>query len=438
MNQDRLVIFHILKDLMAEDAFDIDDSRYGDKITDFVRAAVYGTLTYMVTIDHIIKLASKRSVEDMDPDTALVLRIGAWQLLFSDKVPVYAAVNTSVELAKTVCRSSSGFVNAVLHKILELPEEKKDRRLMRPDVRVSLKSEIFGVLKSSYGRERAISIGEAFLEVPPLTARFDPKRISFEELSLKLQRDGYGVKPGEFMEEAVIITPSEIPIDKTAAFIDGDIMMQGEGAMLASRIANPHPGDLVLDCCCAPGGKTTHMALLADDDLTILAMDKKGARLERVRENLQRLKIRSVELSEGDGTTFRSDRLFDIILADVPCSGTGLLGGKPDIRVKLDYERIKSLIPVQAEILSNISSYVAPGGTLVYSTCSVNKAENEKQIESFLVDHPDFYADDITQYLPSKLIMDEERKELAGRGLITLLPDTDHCEGFFVARLKRR
>ncbi|MBO4242828.1 MAG: 16S rRNA (cytosine(967)-C(5))-methyltransferase RsmB [Clostridiales bacterium] len=436
--KDREQCFLILREAFKKELFTLDPGRYKGGISDFVTAAVYGTLTYCYSIDTIVKSASGKDVSSMDEITSVIVRLGAWQILFSDKVPDYAAVSTSVDLARKYRKSSAGFVNAVLRKVSDLPSEKKDLSSYKPETRVSLPPEIFGVLKKSYGKDRAISIGEAFLKPSPLTIRFDKNKISSDSLKNKLERDGFSVSEGHLTDESLIIVPSDIPINKCQAYLDGDFIVQGESAILASRVADPKRGDLVLDCCSAPGGKATHMAQIASDDLRIIALDKSPDRAEKIKENAERLGLKSIETGCADSTTYDTDLRFDVVLADVPCSGLGLLGRKPDLRIKLDYERIQSLIPIQEAILNNISRLVKPGGTLVYSTCSINKAENEERVNDFLSKHDDFYADDIRPYLPSKLIMDEKREEDAKGGMITLLPDTDLCDGFFIARLKRR
>ena len=159
-------------------------------------------------------------------------------------------------------------------------------------------------------------------------------------------------------------------------------------------------------------------------------------------ESIQTTIDSQIDDEKGDstdlGASLPSSSSFDVVLCDVPCSGLGLMSGKPDIRHTISYARIKELLPKQQQILSGASSYVKKGGTLVYSTCTLNRDENEKQVEAFLESHPDFYADDLMQYLPSGLILDQDRERSAKGGTITILPDEDGCEGFFVARLKRR
>ena len=414
-----------------------------EDVTDFVRAAVYGTITYLIAIDHVIKHASGKDVSEMDPQTATIVRFGTWQLLFSDKVPAYAAISSSVDLAKKYCPRSSGFVNAVLRKVDALPKEQKDISSYKPNIACALKPEVFGIFKRDYGKDRALSIGKALLKVCDTTIRINPLKISKDSIMAELEREGFTVHEGHFIPEALSIIPQDgARIDKCKAYDEGDFFVQGEGAMLASIVADPKKGDKILDVCSAPGGKSTHMAQMVSDECEITSLDINESRLELIRENAARLGITSITAQRADSTNLKAalgtGKEYDIVLADVPCSGLGLMSGKPDIRHTISFERIKELLPKQAQILKNAAAFVKKGGTLIYSTCTLNREENEDQVASFLADNPDFYADDITRFLPDRLIIDEKRKEDAEAGMITLLPDTDLCEGFFIARLKRR
>lgn len=431
--------FLILRECLEEDAFS-NLAIKGEKVTDFVTAAVYGTITYCYSIDFMIRLASHRDVADMDPDTRTIVRLGAWQILFSRKVPDYAAVDSSVSLARRYCRSSAGFVNAVLHKLSALEMPKRNIDSYRPEVAVSLPPEIWGIFKKDYGRERAFSICKAFLSPPPMTIRFDSRVTGAEEIMHILEKQGVTATAASFMDCALTVKTSDVPIDETEAFTDGRIIVQGESAMLASVIASPSRGMRILDSCSAPGGKTTHLAQLTGDDCHIDALDINESRVRLIEQNAGRMGLRSINAIQGDATSYRAESLYDLVTADVPCSGLGLISRKPDIRQHLSYGRIKELISIQREILFNAGQNVRPGGVLVYSTCTVNKMENEEQVSFFLEKNTDFEAENIQPYLPPRLLerMDEKRMEQAKKGYITLLPDTDGCDGFFIARMRRR
>lgn len=438
---DREYCYKLLFDCFDKQAFS-NLALNGSSASDFVRAAFYGTITYLEAIDFMVKLASGKSVSTMDTPTATIIRFGAWQILFSEKVPDYAAVSSSVELSKKYAKSSKGFINHVLRSVADLPLEDRDITKYKPEVATSLKSEIFGIFKKNYGRDRAISIGRSFLEVPSLSIRVNVLKTDKESLRNSLIKDGFKVTDSNFIEDALIVTSvGDIALDKCDAFVKGEFFVQSESAMLASIVTNPQKGDKILDCCSAPGGKSTHMAELTNDEAKITSLDVNASRLELIKENVERLGISSINCQVADSTklaqTFDTNDKYDIVACDVPCSGLGLLARKPDIRLTISYERIQELLPKQQNILCEASSFVKEGGVLIYSTCTVNRAENEEQVRTFLESHPDFRAEDITNYLPKKLIMDEERTETAKKGMITLLPDTDGSDGFFIARLRR-
>lgn len=436
---ERDIAYSILYECLEKDAFS-NLAMKGVKVTDFVTAAVYGTITMCYSLDSYISSACGRKIEKLDGRTRTILRLGAWQILCSDKVPDYAAVSSSVELANRYCKSSSGLINAALHKICDLSPDEKNLELRKPEIATSLKPEIFGIFKKDYGKERALSIGKALLKSSGTTIRFDSSRFTKEDILKKLESEGVICVDSEFMPDALkVVSTGESTIDQCASFKNGDIIVQGESAMLASVIADPKPNTRILDCCAAPGGKTTHLAQLTNDEAMIDALDVNSSRVELIKQNANRLKIKSINAMKGDATSFGSNKAqYDLVTADVPCSGLGLLGKKPDIRLQISYERIQELLSIQKAILDNAARNVVSGGVLIYSTCTINKAENENRVKAFLEEHDDFIAEDITSLLPSRLILDEDRKQLAKEGMITLFPDTDGCDGFFIARLRRR
>ena len=184
------------------------------------------------------------------------------------------------------------------------------------------------------------------------------------------------------------------------------------------------------------------MAQMCRDDLYIIAVDINEARLKLVRDNCERLGLTSIETVCADASKINKDdkdsrRTYDIVLCDVPCSGLGLLGRKPDIRDKFNYEELEELIPLQYSILEHAAKMVRPGGTLIYCTCTLNTDENENQVELFLSEHKRFHTVPINKYLPADIYMDDEREETAANGMITLLPHIDKCEGFFICRMER-
>ena len=280
------------------------------------------------------------------------------------------------------------------------------------------------------------------LEPANITVRFDAHKIDQDSLIKELKKEGITAVKGGFIPDCVEITGGLNGLENTECFNKYGMFVQGQGAMLASHVAHPRVADKILDCCAAPGGKSTHMAQMCRDDLSILAVDINAARLKLVRDNCKRLGLTSIETLCADASNINKDdkdskKTYDIVLYDVPCSGLGLLGRKPDIREKFTYDELDELIPLQYSILEHASKMVRPGGTLIYCTCTLNSDENESQVELFLAEHKRFHTVPINKFLPEGIYMDEEREVAAANGMITLLPHVDKCEGFFICRMER-
>ncbi len=413
---------------------------YG-KSLDFVRAMLYGTITYTFTIDFLVRHIVKEAVEDMDPVSRCAVRMAVWQMQFGDNIPDYAACDSAVEIVKKYNPKASGFVNAVLRTYAKAPAAKKFIDQYKPGIRVSLKPEIYGILKNDFGKQRAFEIGKAFLEPPKVTIRYNANKYTREEIVVSLAKDGIAAVPGRFIDCCLEISGNLKHLEATEAFTRYGVFVQGEGAMLASVIASPKAGDKILDCCAAPGGKTTHMAELTGDDCEITALDINESRTELIRENCARLGINTVETICMDASKISKDKdhrkSFDVVLCDVPCSGLGLIGKKPDIRERMTFDNMEALLPVQYDILDHACKMVRPGGALIYCTCTLNSDENQEQVTRFIEEHKNFHTVSILEYLPHNIYMDNDRREDASKGMITLCPDTDGCEGFFICRMER-
>lgn len=432
--EDRELVYSILCDCFENKAFS-NLSLASGGIDDFVRAAVYGTLTYVYAEDYLIKKVSGRDTASLDAAVLTILRFGVWQIIYSNKVPDYAAVNTSVELAAKHAPRAKGLVNALLRKVASLSSEERDLSSSKSvEAAFSLKPEIYGILKKSYGAARAPSIARALLEPSPLSVRVNTLKSDVGTLADELRAEGFEVDDPSFMKEALILKPTSASpsIEKSKAYLDGKFMVQGEAAQLASVVAAPCKGMKILDCCSAPGGKSTHLAALANDDADILALDINASRIELVKQNARRLGIRSIRTGEADSSSYRDENGFDLVLCDAPCSGLGIMGGKPDIRLTITYDRIVEIQQRQKQILDNTCDLVKDGGVLVYSTCTVNRGENEDQVLSFIERHPEFELENFDNLLPDRL------KSSHLNGMLTLLPDEDGCEGFFISRLRRK
>lgn len=437
---DRELAFYLLYSVFENDGFSnlVIKSANSKVNLDFVSAMFYGTITMCYSIDFLIKHASRKLVEEMDPSTRTIIRMGAWQILFSDKVPDFAAVKTSVDLSHKLNMTSGSFINAVLRRVCEMDSEKRCIDNYKPEIACSLSPEIFGVLKKSYGKDKALSIGKALLNKPKIAIRTNLLRTTTAELKTSLISSGVKVSDS-VLTDALIIEGGQI--DALDEFKKGLFFVQNESAQLVGLIAKPDNNVSVLDCCSAPGGKATHISELTNDTAKVLALDINESRLELIKENAERLGIKNIDVKVADSMNLGAtvgDEMYDMVICDVPCSGLGLMSRKPDIRQTITYERIEELLSKQREILLNGSKHVKSGGKLIYSTCTMNKKENEEAVASFLQNNSEFRPVDISDRVPLGITRDDIRIEDMRNGYITLYPDTDGFDGFFVCLMERK
>jgi 16S rRNA (cytosine967-C5)-methyltransferase len=438
----------------------------------FATALSYGTITRIVPIDAILSRYSKIPLDKMEPWVRTILRIGAWQIFWSEKVPDSAACNESVNLAKTYSnKGAAAFVNGLLRTLVREKSSISQDYILHPKefhLRCSLPRELAGYFKKWFGEELAVVICGAMDRPSGSTVRVNTLRTSDEALRHELERNGCVAEDAAFMPHAFSIRTSGVMMEQLPSFQHGEFIIQDEAAMLVCIIADPKPGQLVLDLCSAPGGKTCHMAEQMKNEGRIIACDINPSRLSLVKENADRLGIDIILYRQADACTIQPGGIktdpkqhsqlpvlenpgrqdfvdpfpiepADLVLADVPCSGLGVLGKKPDIRIHMTHERMTSLYPVQRRILENAAAFVKPGGFLVYSTCTLNPAENEQNIGHFLEVHAgEFEPVDISDLLPAKLKqLDPGLLDTARNGMVTLFPDRHLCDGFFVAKLRR-
>lgn len=429
----------ILKQELRKSAFSSQDKA-------FITALFYGTITRCHTLDAVLDRYLKTPLSQLQGSVRTCLRMGAWQILFSFGVKDYAAVDSIVRLAKEVSHEGAAkLVNAVLRKVAMEGQDYLSR--LNPKnvaVRYSLKSEIAGCFVKWFGLAKASSILEAFLSDPKVTLRRNTSAFASEEAFFELAgEDQITLEKEDVLPYAYRLASDASDISDSAIYIKGACSVQSLSAMLVSHIADPKPGMTVLDTCSAPGGKTAHMAELMRNEGRIDALDANEVRLRMVDENAGRLGLSIIHTMPYDCTYLKEEKEkllaeYELVLCDVPCSGLGLLHRKPDIRLSMTYEKMRSLIEVQKEILENSCLRVKKGGVLVYSTCTIDPCENEDQIRDFLERHPEFETVSFAERLSDALIALPRIQEEAQKGYMTLLPDEGPFDGFFMAKLRRR
>lgn len=394
---------------------------------------VYGVLQNQMLLDHYIGAYCSQKPDHLQPPLLDILRIGAYQILFLDKIPDSAAVNESVELAKIFKRGqAAGLVNAVLRKISknkenlpEIPSQNPERYL---SVRYSHPRWLVKRLLPILGAEETEKFLAANNDVAPMTIQVNPLKISAEKLTAELAENGVTVKPHTWVPDCLELSGTG---DLTAlqAFREGTFMVQDPAARLVSLIADVKPGQKVLDVCAAPGGKSFSAAFAMENRGAIQSCDLHENKLKRVRESAERLGITCIEASPADGRVFKPEweNAFDVVLVDAPCSGLGIIRKKPDTRYK-KADELFALPVIQNAILENAARYVAPGGTLVYSTCTILPEENEQVTDAFLAEHSEFSRERFT--LP------EPVGETNGQ--LTLWPQRHGTDGFYICRMTRK
>lgn len=394
---------------------------------------VYGVLQNRALLDFYLGAYCSQKLSRLQPPLADILRIGAYQILFLDKVPDRAAVNESVELAKKNGRgAASGLVNAVLRKLslnkAQLPAIPERDGTQALSIRYSHPKWLVRRLLALLGREEAESFLAADNAVAPLTVQVNTLRTTAAALTARLADAGVTAAAHPWVPDCLELTGSG-DLTELDAFREGLFFVQDPAAKLVSLIAAPQKGGRVIDVCAAPGGKSFGAAVAMGDEGDILACDLHENKLKRIEEGAARLGLKSIQTFAADGTVFRPEwaESADTVLVDAPCSGLGIIRKKPDVRYKSP-DDLFTLTVAQAAILENAARYVRPGGVLLYSTCTILPEENGQVVDGFLAGHPDFSRE--TFALPAPV--GEQPGEL------TLWPHRHGTDGFYICRLRRR
>lgn len=400
---------------------------------------VYGALRWRGRIDWYLSQFLHRSLSGTNAYIRNLLRLTLYQLLFLDKVPDYAAVNEGVELAKRHGGArAGGLVNGVVRRILrekdKLPDpDPKDDAILYLSVRWSHPDWLVKKWLGYFGREETESLLKADNQESPLTLRANRLKGDREGLREKLRARGFNAAPTPWSPQGIQLK-SAGAADQLPGFQEGFFQVQGEASQLIGYLVDPQPGERVLDACAAPGGKTTHLAELMGDNGELIVTDISVKGLEKLKQNVQRLGLTSVRPFAVDvsrGLTGALALPYDRILVDAPCSGLGTLRSHPEAKWQKDERDIRRLSKLQKKIVRRLSSYLKPGGILVYATCTLTREENEGVVEDFLDHEKGFVLDNARDTLP------REAKHMISGKYFLALPHKHNTDGFFAARMRK-
>lgn len=398
-----------------------------------------GTLERQITIDYIGDQFSKIKIRKCKPLIRSLLRMSIYQILYMDQVPDSAVCNEAVKLAKKRGFSRlSGFVNGVLRTIsrkkeqIRYPEKEKEPFLYLSVV-YSMPEWLVRFFYRTYDLETVERILASYLEEKKTTICCLISRDEKENIKRSLVKEGVTVEDGSFLENALHISDYDF-LYRLEAFREGKCIVQDESSILAASLLDAKEGQTILDLCSAPGGKAIYAADQMKGSGMVFSRDLTEYKVDLVEENIERTGLKNLRTQVFDARELDEEFLnrADAVIADLPCSGLGIMGRKNDIKYHISEEGMKDLVKLQREILENAVKYVKPGGTLLYSTCTINPEENEENYH-WILENYDYEPADLRQELPEGLEI-----ETAAKGYLQLLPGIHPCDGFFVGKLRRR
>jgi 16S rRNA (cytosine967-C5)-methyltransferase len=406
-----------------------------------LNALVYGVLRWRGHLDYIIEHFSTTPLNKITPQVMNILRLGLFQIIYLDRIPKSAAVNTSVEMVKSIAPPwVVRFTNAVLRKAGNgyptVPYPDSARLPVKAlAIRKSFPEWLIARWLKRFGQPALESLCDGINTIPPITVRANTLKTSRPQLRQALDGDVEKIDSTSHAPEGLFFFNPKVPIPNLAAFKHGAFQVQDEAAQLVSLILDPQPGERVLDACAGLGGKTGHIAQLMQNRGEIIAADKSTAKLSKLNAEMHRLGISIVSAWHQDLETTRGltkIKRFDRILLDAPCSGLGTLRRNPDIKWMVSKQNLKRYTEKQIKLLENMVPLVNCAGFLVYAVCSTEPEENEDVVNAFLKNHPEFVID--------KCIEDHLKKYSAFAdpdGYFRTYPQQSHLDGFFFVRLKR-
>ncbi len=393
---------------------------------------IYGVVEKKIYLDYIINKLSKIKIQKLSNYVKIFLRIGIYQILFLDKKD-YASVNETVNLVKKYDKKSSGFVNAILRNLIRNKEEitivNEKNKIDYYGVKYSYSRDIIKKFIKEFGEDFTEELLEENLKKPNLYIRINTLKTNKKELIKLLENQGVKVFEVKGIEFALRVENLK-NIENNNLFKEGLFTIQDISSMMVGLIMNPNENSKVLDVCSAPGGKSTHIATLMNNTGLVVSRDIFEHKLKLIKNSVNRLGLTNVLVEKYDALVLDEESIekYDYVLADVPCSGLGIIKRKPEIKYK-EKNDIESLPKLQERILENASKYVKVGGSLIYSTCTIIDDENIDVVNKFLIQNKDFKLEKIDE-----VNIDLENQQ---NGYLKIYPNIHGMDGFFIAKLKR-
>ncbi|MBD2037564.1 16S rRNA (cytosine(967)-C(5))-methyltransferase [Leptolyngbya sp. FACHB-321] len=416
---------------------------------------VYGSVRRQRTLDALIDQLAKKPAHQQPADLRTILHLGLYQLRFLNQIPASAAVNTTVDLAKqNGFAGLTGFVNGLLRQYVRLREAEgaegagaaegvgearqnsslltSPSLITRLGIQHSYPDWLVALWLEQLGVEATEQLCQWMNQPPHIDLRVNTLKASVETVESAMQTAGVAVSRIPHLPQALRLPEAAGAIQQLPGFDEGWWIVQDSSAQLVGYLVDPQPGDVVMDACAAPGGKTMHLAELMHDRGTVWACDRAASRLRKLKQNVDRLGLQSIQLCEGDSRNLpRFVGQCDRVLVDAPCSGLGTLHRHADARWRQTPETVQQLTQLQTELLDQVALWVKPAGSLVYATCTLHPAENEAIVQSFLARHPDWASEPPQPHTPPAAFVTSD-------GWIKIWSQEHDMDGFFMARLKKR
>lgn len=413
----------VLKDYISRDKLDRREAALATRLC-------YGVLQNRMLLDHYLKQLLTGKIRDLHPIIHDILHLGLYQLYELDKIPDSAAVNESVMLAKHYCRKqrfAPGLVNAVLRSAVRTKGTLKEPKTLSE--RYSHPNELIKLLSESVGKERLEGMLAANNGIPETVIQVNTLKTNLADLTARLEQEGVTALPHGWMENCLVLSGTG-NLEQLPSFQEGLFYVQDAAAKLSVLCAQIPENGCVLDCCAAPGGKSFACAIAMRGTGTVQSCDVHPHKISLIQNGAARLGITNLSACVQDASVRRDEWAgkMDVVIADVPCSGYGIIRKKPDIRYK-NPKDMENLPDLQLKILCNQADYVAPGGLLIYSTCTLLERENEDVVKAFLALRPDYTLEPLP--LPGVFPKNES-------GMLTLVPGEFDTDGFFISRLRRK